>query len=136
MTLPLDSYAFKFANFKGLSADPGDWITFDRTTLFVGRNNVGKSTLIQALKFFVDQSVTFNPEWNRAGSEGANFAIRHLLDERSLRRAFPENTSGGVIGGNHWSYGQKYIGREVVRKANSQRQFSWAKGPGLQGLGN
>jgi putative ATP-dependent endonuclease of the OLD family len=131
---PLSGFEFRFPNFKGLAASPGDWLSFGRTTLVVGRNNVGKSAIVDALRFAVDAKCAFNPAWNRNGGDPATYQIRQTLGEPELRRIFPESTSGGPINGQHWLYGQRFVGMQVIRQFDSRRTRSWLEGPNFGGL--
>jgi hypothetical protein len=130
VTSALSGYDFKFLDFKGLSGESDEWITFDRTSLIVGRNNVGKSALVHALTFAVDQKQTFNPEWHRHG-QNARYLLRQLFTEKELRRAFPENTSGGSIPGDHWEFGKSLVGAMVSREFDAQRGQKWIDEPNL-----
>lgn len=128
MSGPLSGFEFKFLDFKGLSGESDEWISFDRTTVIVGRNNVGKSALIHALAFAADLKHAFNAEWHRHGRD-ARYQLRQQLGEMELKRAFPENTSGGAIGGNHWAWGRNLIGQVVEREVDSQRNQKWIRYP-------
>ena len=47
------------------------------------------------------------------------------MDEDVISRVFQKNTSGGTIGGNHYEFGKKYIGRDIsfIRKPDSSNQI-------------
>lgn len=130
MTQALDGFEFRFLDFKGLSGQSEEWLSFDRTTLVVGRNNVGKSALVHALTYAVDQKQPFNPEWHRHG-QNARYHLRQKLGERELQQAFPANVSGGEIGGNHWEFGKTLVGTTVEREFDAQRGQKWLVGPNL-----
>lgn len=133
MSGPLAGYQFKFLDFKGLSGQSDEWIAFDRTTLIVGRNNVGKSAVVHALRFAVDPNESFNPEWHRHG-KNARIHLRQALQEPELRRVFHESTSGGPISGNHWAFGKNLIGAIVQQELDSQRRQKWVVQPSLTGV--
>lgn len=134
MTDPLAGFEFRFPNFKGLSASPGDWLTFGRTTIIVGRNNVGKSAIIDALRFSVDDKAQFNTAWNRNGGEQAGCHVRCNIGEPELRRIFSESTAGGPIHGNHWSFGVTFLGQVAVRSIGPKRERMWIEGPNFDAM--
>ena len=136
MSYPLGGFEFRFPSFKGFANDPGDWLTFGQTTLIVGRNNVGKSAVIDALKFSVDEQSKFNPAWNRNSGDRARFEIRQTLHEPELKHLFPDQTRGGPITGSHWDYGSRFVGTRVTRHFDASRTLQWLYGPDFSGLGN
>ena len=94
--------------FKGNACFKSDWVGFDEikpVNVVIGRNNSGKSQLLDLIEILCGKTVKSN-DWK--------LLCNGLLDEQSLRSAFPENTSGGVLGGNFWrDHGKRLIGTEV-----------------------
>ena len=95
--------------FKGHRCFKNEWSGFDTIksiNVIIGRNNSGKSHLLDLVKVLCDSKL-FDREWQ--------YRCRGVLEEELLRQAFPENTSGGHLGGNHWyDHGQYFVGKEVI----------------------
>lgn len=86
----------KSACFKGHRCFKRVWSGFDEVkpiNVIIGRNNTGKSHLLDLAEALCD---------GKLETKGWSFRFDCVLDELSLKRAFPENTSGGELQGNHW----------------------------------
>ncbi len=82
--------------FRGHRCFKKSWAGFDSIkpiNVIIGRNNTGKSHLLDLVTALCDKSLKKH-RWS--------FRCSGKLDESSLRRAFPENTSQGELGGNYW----------------------------------
>lgn len=95
--------------FRGGRCFKDDWAGFDAVrpiNLIIGRNNTGKSQLLELVKIYCQDSRALPRDWE--------YSCEGTLDEPSLRARFAENTSGGDLSGNHWlSHGAKLIGKKV-----------------------
>jgi putative ATP-dependent endonuclease of the OLD family len=91
--------------------------------LIIGRNNSGKSSLLDVIEYCVQPSDKFQ----RLGRYGNNpkVFITKTLTESELMRVYKENTRGGEIGGDHKEYGQKLIGSIIkyLLKPDGKREF-------------
>lgn len=133
MAGPLDGFQFRIENFKSL-AEPSDWLEFGQVTLIVGRNNSGKSAILDALSACLDRQVNFNPEWHRHGAQ-AYFHVRRGLSEDDLRAVLSINSSGGPIRGNHWEYAKENIlPQTVAMKIDERRDLTWVDPPNFPNL--
>ena len=84
--------------FKGHPCFKSSWSGFSKiksVNVIIGRNNSGKSHLLDLVKALC--------EGNFDG-RGWQYRCRGVLDMESLKFAFPEHTSGGYLGGEHWSH--------------------------------
>jgi hypothetical protein len=91
--------------------------------IIVGKNNTGKSQIIGMIKSLCAKSPY---------QEGIECICTGRLDELSLRRGFPANTSRGRLGGNHWdNHGNSLIDTEVVWHVNSSGQVVSIEATGL-----
>jgi putative ATP-dependent endonuclease of the OLD family len=92
----------------------GQGAGFDKIALFniiVGRNNTGKSALIDIIEYACSLKETNQAQWHK--KERSQIIITAQLSEALLRTAFLPNSSGGPIrmGGTHWELvGQRLIG--------------------------
>ena len=100
-------------HFKGHSCFKKHWAGFDEIkpiNVIIGRNNSGKSHLLDLVEVLCDgeSDKLFDREWE--------YRCHGVLDEESLKEAFPERTFGGGLPGNdHWSdHGVYFVGKEVT----------------------
>jgi len=94
--------------FKGHDCFKNDWSGFDAfkpISVIIGRNNAGKSQLLDVLeRLTVD------------GLQDLEFAFRcsGVLDENSLKAVFKERLRDGGLPGNHWNnHGQQFMGKPI-----------------------
>lgn len=102
--------------FRGNGCFKKDWVGLSEIkaiNVIIGRNNTGKSRLLDIVKIAC-KGVNYDFPWE--------FLCEGYLDERSLREVFAENTSGGDLGGNHWSdNGAKLVGKRMVWECGKGR---------------
>lgn len=80
--------------------------------LIIGRNNSGKSSLLDLIKFLTDKKPKFQDiEFHQ--NHPPEIILKTPCTEKDLKRVFQENTSGGEIGMNHWDFGKQYVGRTL-----------------------
>jgi len=101
----------KFKNYKCFSEEAG-FDAIQRVNLIIGRNNSGKSSLLDLVDAVTSKKYEFDRSTWR-DNQRPQVIFRAVIGEEVVNRTFPSNTSGGQIGGNHGAYGQKYIGRAV-----------------------
>lgn len=81
--------------------------------LVVGRNNVGKSSVLDAVRYLCGNFTT-NPSHSHKGTS-PSFTIALSIGDGISRSMFPETTSGGWIGGNHWAAVGKPLSESGIR---------------------
>lgn len=112
---PLHDIGLEVSHFKGFGETPTGFQKFEPINVVIGRNNSGKSALIDAVELAVSKGGTFHPlKHSRAGEPFAVY-LTQTIDEPSLRSAFSEGTGGGGIPGDHWQYGRTYMGARITR---------------------
>ena len=96
--------SLKIKNYKHI----GDsYIGFDKLenlNILVGQNNIGKSTLLQSIEMLISEVVN-----TREISSNTKLEFGFCPTTNEIKNAFNEYTSGGQIGINHFTFGQKYI---------------------------
>lgn len=115
MPHPLSDIELRIADFKGF----GDLSGFERfmpINVLIGRNNTGKSALIDALELCISRGEYFNPLKHARNGKPFRLHLTQTMDEASLRKIFLENTSGGAIPGNHWEFARPFMGRRITRE--------------------
>lgn len=118
-------------NLKCIGADPQGFIRLARVNVIVGRNNSGKSSLLELVEAAVADKAEFSSNLFHAG-QTPSVLIETTLDEDDIRRTFPGNTSGGAISGNHFEYGRNLIGARFTARLTrtpGQREFGGMRNP-------
>jgi len=113
--------------FKGMRPFINEWSTINTArpiSIVVGKNNTGKSQIIRMIQSLCAESPY---------QEGVEYICTGRLDEPSLRRNFPANTSRGRLAGKHWEdHGIRLIDMEVTWHVNSSRQVISIEGTGVE----
>ena len=106
-------------HFKGHSCFQKEWAGFDTIkpiNVIIGRNNSGKSHLLDLVEALCDG--TFK-------SRGWQYRCSGVLDEESLRGAFSENESGGVLVGQNWNeHGQYFVNIPITWEGDTNGDIS------------
>ncbi|PKN48130.1 MAG: hypothetical protein CVU59_00175 [Deltaproteobacteria bacterium HGW-Deltaproteobacteria-17] len=72
--------------------------------VIIGRNNSGKSYYLRFIELLCIRNTVPNVDCICSG----------VLDERTLKDRFPENTYGGPLTSEHWSnYGRHFVGKRI-----------------------
>ena len=92
---------------------------FSAINLIVGRNNVGKSALLEVLEI---ASKSLNPQKNvQSELASAKILIRRKIRAEDIEGAFSKNTSGGFIPGpSHFQYGRKWVGHSITAAVSAE----------------
>lgn len=77
--------------------------------LIVGRNNAGKSSLLDAVEVLADPKAQFENQQRHQG-QPPTVELRSELPESWAKAIFSKGSSGGYIPGNHWNFYQSDIG--------------------------
>src|SRR5690606_3165941 len=82
--------------------------------LIIGRNNSGKSTLIDLVEYAVKGKIDA-PEAHWYSKRQPELVAEAPLSEEELQSIFSQSTSGGVIPGrNHWELGSRLVGAKFI----------------------
>lgn len=112
----LSSFQIRVNNFKCFGNDEQGFDCIKPVNLIIGRNNSGKSSLLDLIDYIVKVPPKIPPNlWHQGKSP--EVIVQSPLTEIELRKIFNESTSGGVIPGqNHWLFGIRLVGLD----------FKWA----------
>lgn len=122
---------FKSIYFKGYkSFDVNNYTKVSdikNLNVIIGRNNCGKSSVIDIVQYVLDPK-QFSDNKSRFGDVELKFNVR----EENINQVFRSDTAGGDILGNHYSFGSKYIGKEIrvlvsVDKRGSNNEIPYFK---------
>ncbi len=105
----LGQFSVKIKNFKCFGELEQGFDQIKPVNLIIGRNNSGKSSLLDLISKLVAEDFKFPEElWH--GNQPPEIIAEMALEAEALKKVFKEHTSGGTIRINHWSFGQKYLG--------------------------
>lgn len=104
----MENVSLKVKNYKCFGDEEQGFDKILPINVVVGRNNSGKSTLLELIQFAVHPDANFQKLGYRRTRVPEVF-LSHPLNEPELRHVFKENTSGGPIPGNHWEFGSKLV---------------------------
>jgi len=120
--------SLKIANYKCFGEEPQGFEELKPINLLIGRNNSGKSSVLDCLRFATEGFPTLPGQLLHKGKE-ASLIFEMPLPETVLRELYQERTSGGNITGNHWEYGASLVGLPVVVRDKGNKQKELVKKP-------
>lgn len=103
--------SLKIKNYKSFGATEHGYEGIRPINLIIGRNNTGKSTLLDLVAYATEPTNLRSLGHRR---EEPQVTVSDRLREDALRAIYQENTGGGSIGGNHWEYGRSWIGKPIT----------------------
>lgn len=108
-------------NYKCFGADPTGFDEILPLNIVVGRNNSGKSALLD----IVDLACNYRhiAPFLYSGTAKPELLVEATLGEAALKSTFSPSSSGGGINGNHWAFGKQFIGKKAT--------FALGDGPSL-----
>ncbi len=119
----LKSIDLKIRNYKCFADSAGGFDTLRPTNVIVGRNNSGKSALLDLVELACDHKGVLDAL--RHQNLPSQVLLTKPLVDSELRRIFSESTSGGDIGGNHWKFGMQFIGEKITIELQNQKKQSF-----------
>jgi hypothetical protein len=106
MSSPVD-VALKIRNYKSFGDLPAGFDTIRPLNIVIGRNNIGKSALLDLIEFACNPQEISARHFNQ--SKRSVVSATQKLNEAPLRKIFRENTSGGFFQGNHWAAAGRHL---------------------------
>jgi putative ATP-dependent endonuclease of OLD family len=106
-------------NFKCFGVEGSGNFSFGDITVLIGRNNSGKSSVADALRWLANPKERYDKARHGRPNHESFVDIPRELTADDLRGVFSSNTSGGEIGENHWNFGQRFIGTQVTTRFRS-----------------
>lgn len=130
--MDVPTISLKIRHFKCFGTSPQGFDTFKPFNVLIGRNNSGKSTLLDIFPYLVANKIEVAPELFHDG-QATEFILSGLVTEEVARRVFSETTSGGEIGGNHWQFGSQLVGAKIVWRIGCRKGGFVKIGPSPNG---
>lgn len=118
-----ENFSIKVKNYKCFGDEEQGFDRMRPINVIIGRNNSGKSTLLELVSYVVNPSDRFQ-ELGHRGAVPEVF-VTQPVQEHDLRSIFAEGTSGGGITGNHWRYGSKWINSIIKYKLQPDGKHSF-----------
>lgn len=110
----LKNFSVKVRNLKCFGEYEQGFDQIKPINLIIGRNNSGKSTLLDLVEYVVKGQVDV-PVGSWHDGNKPKIIAEAPLTEKELRQIFPENSSGGGIPtSNHWQFGSRLIGTKLT----------------------
>lgn len=109
----LSDISVRIRNFKCFQQEEQGFDCIKPINLIIGRNNSGKSALLDLIKYSADYKDDLSVHAPPGHVPQIVFRKSLLADE--LKNVFREEVSGGgVPGRNHWEYGKAWVGEKIV----------------------
>lgn len=107
----LKNISARICNYKCFGEDGCGFEGILPINLIIGRNNTGKSTLLELIDY-----LTLPRDLSKLGHNGKapQVILSDVLTEEELRQVFRDNASGGTIPGNHWKFGCHWVGKRIT----------------------
>lgn len=112
----LDDVGVKVKNYKCFGKLSRGFEDVLPLNLIIGRNNSGKSALIDLIGYTVDTAKIENIGNYSYKGQPPEIFLKKLLTEQEIKTTFREKTSGGHISGDHYQYGSKWINKPITVK--------------------
>jgi predicted ATPase len=94
----------RIANYRCFSSEPEGFSDLGKLNLIIGRNNSGKSRLLDLIRYLCDPKSV-------ALTSPTFLCVEGVLEEEDLSGYFLATHSGGDINGNHWDFGRRFVGK-------------------------
>ncbi len=105
----------KISNYKCFGEEEQGFDRLTPITLIIGRNNTGKSTLLELVEYTVTQKIEFSEaQWHN--KQRPQIILEAPLAEKEVQSVFGKKTSEGEIKGNHWNYEKVFVEKQIKWK--------------------
>lgn len=113
-----DHFSAKIKHYKCFGEEEQGFDCIRPMNLIIGRNNSGKSSLLDLIEFLTKEKPEFQ-EIHHHQKHPPEIILETSCAEMDLKRVFQEGTSGGDLRIDHWDFGKQYVGRILKWKYQS-----------------
>ena len=108
----MENYSLKISNYKCFGDTPEGFQSIKPINIIIGRNNTGKSSLLDLIAWAI---LPFNTDSLGHNRKHPRVYLSTTLSESQIRNVFTESRAGGGIpGNNHYEYGKKWIDSKIT----------------------
>lgn len=118
--LKLNFDKLEIKNFKCFDEEGCVFENLKPINIIIGKNNSGKSSLIELIKFLINNDRDFFK--NKRNGKTPEIIFEHKIREEFIAQVFPKNTSGGDFGMNYYDYGMSFYGFTIKYQINENNQ--------------
>jgi putative ATP-dependent endonuclease of the OLD family len=115
----------QITNFKCFDEDGCTIDHLSSINVIIGKNNSGKSSLIELFKFLTDGDKSFF--LHKRKGKSPEILLHHVIKKDLLAPAFPSSISGGDIGGNHYTYGLSFENANLTYRLTEKHKREFIK---------
>ena len=114
--------SIKIRNYKCFGEEFQGFDSIYPINIIIGRNNSGKSSLLDLIKFAI-KPYDLSPLSHKNQNPEVIFTVPLLEDD--VKKVFVPGGRGGNISGDHWGFGQKWVGEKITLIMNhiGKREF-------------
>ncbi len=114
-------FSLKVRNFKCFGEEAQGFEEIKPITLIIGRNNSGKSSLLDLIEHVTKPEISIPEElWH--ARQRPEIIGESVLTEAFIKPVFREERSrSGIPGRNHWEFGEKLIGSKLTWRLDKRR---------------
>lgn len=111
----------RFKGYKSFTQEYVEILEFEKSNVFIGKNNSGKSSCLDIIKDIIDPNEL---DKNPFLKNGLEIQLVHALSEEEIRYVFSENTfGGGIPTENHYMFGKNYIGKKMNFRISVEKDY-------------
>ena len=116
----LATISLKARDVRCFGAEPQGFDSIAPVNVVIGRNNTGKSALIEAVRYAIER-YDLTP-FTRRGAATPSVVLGKPITADEAARVFQRNVSGGVVGGPHGAVADAIAGHRVWVKLGAKRE--------------
>ena len=115
--------SIRFSGYKSFSDNTLHEIDFEPyVTTIIGKNNCGKSSVIDAIEFILNIK-----QFELHESDIEQLEVSFILKESNIESGFSKDTYGGKIDGNHYKYAKAFVDHIIFCKLSLENFFEGRK---------
>ncbi len=119
----LSQVSLRVSLYKCFGETPVGFDCIRKMNLIIGKNNSGKSALLDLIRLGADPGNPLDSAHN--GQAGGALFFTEPVTEHQLEQVFKRNTSGGPLGINHLEYGKQWLGAPITWLTRGGRSYQF-----------